>query len=741
MATDLSDARKSLLKQVVDHFDNEDRATRNRQIRTWRKLKFLWDNLQYHYYSEVAHDWRVPEQDVTGDQSYYDKPVNVFRAYLESIIAALSVAVPSVTCYPDDATNELDLATAKAGDKISELIFKHNDAPLLWLHALFIFCTEGMLACYSYPKEDKEYGTYENKIYEDVEEPVGEQTCPSCSGVMADNPNDFIPEDQQDLCPSCNQMVSPLTNQGTETHSILKEIERLPKSRILLDVYGGLYVKVPVYARKQSDCPYLILSYETHYSNVLEQYDHLRDKITGGSASYESFEQWGRLSPQYKGEYPNNNVTVRNAWLRPSSFNVLKESETSELKKDYPDGVKVVLVNDNIAEACPEAFDDYWTLSYNPLSDYIHFDPLGLLLTSVQEITNDLISLVVQTIEHGIPQTFANPKILDFKAYANQEVIPGGVYPTNVTSEKIADGFYEVKTATLSSEVLPFAQKIQEIGQLVSGALPSLFGGMQPGGGRTASEYSMSRAQALQRLQNTWKTLTIWWKNIFSRAIPLFIDEMREDEKMVEKDNNGNFINVFIRKTDAEGGKIGNIELEASENLPLTWMQRKDALMELININNPEILKTLGSPDNLEFLREALGLTDFTIPGGDDRAKQYEEIVQLLASEPIEMPGMPDPMTGMEGQPQQVPSIEVDPDVDDNAVQAEICRSWLVSDAGRQAKIENQKGYLNVLLHMKAHKDALIPPMPMIPAGGAGVSEPTNPTPPIQGDENGGPIE
>ena len=116
MAKELDDATKSLLKQIVDHFDDEDRGVRDRQIRTWRRLKLMWENVQHAYYSEVAHDWRIPETERTGDESdqgYYDKPVNVYRAYLESIIAALSVTVPPITCYPDDADNPLDITTAR----------------------------------------------------------------------------------------------------------------------------------------------------------------------------------------------------------------------------------------------------------------------------------------------------------------------------------------------------------------------------------------------------------------------------------------------------------------------------------------------------------------------------------------------------------------------------------------------------------------------------------------------------
>jgi hypothetical protein len=775
MANELDEDTKRLLKQVVDHFDDEDRAVRDRQIRVWRRLKLLWENLQHTYYSEVAHDWRIPETERAGedtDQGYYDKPVNVFRAYLESIIAALSVTVPPITCYPDDADNPLDITSAKAGDKIAELIFRHNNAPLLWLHALFIFCTEGMTACYSYPKSDEKYGTYDEKKYQESVEDHKVSTCPICGYEMADESlsNDlrdkFMPENDDafandvllnegmDICQNCARTVIPTMQTSSLVVTKLVGVTKKPKTRMCLEIYGGLFVKVPIWARNQTECNYLIYSYETHFSNVLEKYPELRDKISTqlgvGRTSYDQYEQWGRLSPQYHGEYPTHNVSCRHAWIRPCGFNVLSEEECNQLKKKYPNGVKVTVINDCIADACNEALDDCWTLTYNPLSDYIHFDPLGLLLTSVQDITNDLISLVLQTIEHGIPQTFADPKVLNFNAYRQSEVIPGGIYPATPKSGKpLGEGFYEVKTATLSAEVLPFAGKVQEIGQLVSGALPSLFGG-QVSGSRTASEYSMSRAQALQRLQTTWKMLTMWWKDIFGKVIPMYITEMKDDEHSVRKDEMGNFINVFIRRAELEG-KIGSIELEANENLPITWNQQKDAVMELLQSQNEELVATLASPENLPYIKQAIGLTDYVIPGEDDRQKQYEEIQQLVNSEPIEQP--PDPMmmdqammAGMPPPPpQEVPSIEPDFDVDKHPLEADVCRRWLVSDAGRLCKIENPNGYKNVLLHMKIHLEmdkqkqmqemmSSMPPPPPPPPG-KGPSKPP-PGGPIKGESN-----
>jgi hypothetical protein len=782
MAEELDDDTKRLLKEVVDHFDKEDTALRERQIRTWRRLKLFWEGFHRAWYSEVAHDWRIWDESYQGgdtDQAYYDKPINVFRAYLESIIAALSVTVPPITCYPDDAENTLDLATAKAGDKIAELLFRHNDVPLLWLHALFIYCTEGMIAGYIYPESKKEYGTYEDKEYDEVSENVEKVQCPTCGytidersmtpseeegseanyqGMEGDLVGEQIdpmmaqqamqnPEMMQDLpmmesCPGCGSLVNPTVSQETFVTSRLVGITDEPKTRICMEAYGGLYVKIPGYAKKQSDCPYLIFAYETHYANVIEKYEHLHGnmdltrKMKGGSGPRDPYEEWGRLSPQYQGDYPENVVTLRHTWLRPAAFNILERDEdVKDLKKRFPDGVKVVLANDQFAEACKENLDDYWTLTYNPLADYLQHDPLGLLLVSIQEITNDLTSLTLQTIEHGIGQTFADPGVLNFNAYRQQESTPGGIYEATAKSGRsISDGFYELRTATLSAEVMPFAQNIQSMAQLVSGALPSLFGGAMQGSGETASQYSMSRAQALQRLQNTWKILTLWWKNIFGKAIPAYINETKGqgDEKQVSKTNEGGFVNTFIRRAELEG-KIGRVELEANENLPLTWNQQKDVIMQLLQAGNPEILAILGAPENLPVIRQAIGLTDFFVPGEDDMLKQQDELKLLLESEPIP--------TGDPMMP-EMPSVEVNQEFDNHDLEFEIVRKWIISEAGRQAKDDNPAGYKNVLLHGMMHKQIIQQEQMMAAMQGQG-AEPAEQPPttetqeaPIQGEEN-----
>jgi len=762
-----------LLKEVVEYFSKEDSAVRERQIRHCKKLKYFWDNFTNLWWSEVAHDWRVWDRSIydnsanaTSDAAYYDKPINVFRAYLESIIAALSVSIPGIVCYPDDADNKLDIQTAKAGNKIWALADKHNDFMLQWIHALFIYCTEGPVFAYNYTREDEKYGTYKVQETEDEEQEQTQKVCPLCGMNLGDHDLterekyeygkddddvevDDILNEGEEICPQCLMQVDPefKTTKMIVT-KITGETEKA-KSRECLEVYGQLYVKTPTYALRPSEMPYLHFCYETHYSNVLDRYPHLKKSFgqtngPGNYASNETYERWGRLSTQYiGGTYPIDTPTVRNCWQRPSSFEVLADEEdVKHLRSKFPDGVKVVLVNDEFAEACNECLDDCWTVTRNPLSDYVQFDPLGMLLTSIQEITNELVSLTLQTIEHGIPQTFADEKVLNFEQYRNTEVMPGAVYPAKKpTGGALGDGFFSEKTATLGAEVLPFGQKIQEMGQLVSGALPSLFGGAAPNSSKTAAQYAMSRAQALQRLQTPWKMLTIWWKEIAAKVIPAQIKEIAEDERYVEKDEQGNFQNVFIRIAELSG-KIGSVELEASEELPMSWSQKKDVIMNLLQAQNPEIMSALMDPQNIPLLASAIGLDDFEIPGNDDRTKQYEEIQLLLDSQPIpDIQAMQQNPMMPATQPALAPSVDVDPLVDNHGIEADICRRWAVSDAGRLAKIENPAGYQNVLLHMKRHLDLQMaqqnPQPPQQPQGGPQPNKPVMAPPNAGKNENG----
>lgn len=740
------DQEKIDLKTICDKAYNEDLSTRQIQVRYWKRLKYYWNNFSQVFWSEAENSYKVWGRDDFGngteDQSYYDRPVNVFKAFLETIIAALSVNIPAIFCVPDDADNPNDISTAKAGNKISELLYKHNNAIFLWLQALYVYCTEGLIACYVYTDKDEKYGTYQKKQFKDEE--VTGYFCPSCKRELSEdlliqaklveeqlknkfdsNGEDTELQNYEDdkplnlgdqvlepvVCPECAVLIDTNLQQSTLTIPRFIGHTSEAKSRVCMEIYGGLYVKIANYARKQLDTPYLGWFFETAYVNVLQAYPELWQKIdkSGWTSNdgNDPIEQYARLNIQYRGTVPDDNVSVKHFWLRPASFNWLETKEKADaLKKKYPNGVKVVIVQDVIAEVCAEALDDHWVLTQNPTSDYLNHEPLGEILVNIQDIINDLISMTLQLIEHGISENWVDPAVVDTDAINQREVIPGAYTPTKIVSgtKKISDAFYSTSAASVSPEIFQFYKIINELGQFVSGALPSIFGGSQPGS-ETASEYAMAKGMALQRLQTPWKMLTVWWKKVFGIAIPMYMKCVVEDEKFVKKNEQGDFINVFIEKAELVG-KIGSVELENAEQLPITEEQQRDLILQLMQLNNAEVFEALAAPENLPWIRKVVRIPQFRLPGEDDRQKQYEEIKELINSVPIpigpKVDGVPDPETG---QPEMdyAPSVEVDIILDNHKVEAEICRSWLIGDAGRLAKIKNPEGYMNVLLHYQEH--------------------------------------
>lgn len=729
------------LKTVTTHFHREDNDVRQWQVRYYKRLKYYWNNLSQIFWSNADGDYRIfgngsygtNYSSGAGDQAYYDKPVNVFKAFLETIIAALSVQVPSISCVPDDADNPQDLLTAKAGNIISKQLYKHNDAISLWLQALYIFCTEGMIACYTYTHESKEYGTYKEEKIEKI--PTEGFFCPQCqvqldeeqviqasvvgqmnSGIMPPEEGmiEGIPE--QPVCPECGTPIESNLQKSTLEIPTLTGYTDQPKSRICMEVYGGLYVKVAQYAKKQCDTPYLRLAFETNWVNALDEFPKLKEKLPQGGWSNiginDPYEQYARLNIQYRNLYPKDLVTVSYTWLRPCAFNILPEEQAEELVKKFPDGVKVCMVNDVVAEYVSEKLDDHWTLTQNPMSDYLTHQPLGEVLTNIQDITNDLISLTIQTIEHGITTTWVDPALVNVNEYGQVEATPGNVVPIKQQggNRNISEGFHSTSTAALQPEVIQFYKIIQELGQFVSGALPSIFGGAMPGAGETASEYKESQRMAMQRLQTPWKMMTSWWKLVMGKTIPAYMKIVQEDERLVEKDTNGNFINTFIRKSELIG-KIGDVELDSSDQLPVTEEAQRQLILELMQLNNMEIFNALVDPNNLPWVRKIVRIPEFKLLGEDDRQKQLEEIQEMLLVPPVPM-GV-DPMqqlaTGMEPdsmaqmQPQFISSIPIDPILDNHQVEADVLRNWLVGEAGRLAKKENREGYMNCLLHYQEH--------------------------------------
>lgn len=730
-------ATKVALKSIVDNLIQEDSTAREEHLRVIRKHDLFWEGFQDLWWNGTDRGWwtvaDAAESNLISqaDMEDYDKNVNIYRAHGESIIAASSMDIPKTKFPPMDADNPADVLTSKECDKIAQLIEHQNQARMAIRRAFFTLWRQHLAAAYIYSHEDLKYGEYKRPVMGMKDVSVEKYSCPNCGSEL--QPIEGMKEGRF-YCDQCDAMVpEPNTEQTTEQEYGEIDVEILPKRKICIKVFGNKEVRVPSWARTLEDCPYLFFEEELHYSVLMDMYPEAEEIISkmGGPIS---FEQWAR-SPILTDDGPKKQwMTHRLAWLRPCAYNIFPDMR-KQLRKKYPDGVCVIMVGNDVIKCIPSKMEEHWDLTQSTLSDHIHALPIGAPLVPIQEMENDMIQMILETIKHQVNETFVNPRALDLKTYGKVEIAPGMFSSATPRPGMGLDSeFYQTKTTTLSQEVTQFQVTLDGAGQFVVGSMPSIWGGPNDKGSKTYGEYESSAQRALQRLGLNVEMVHLWWPRVISKAVALFRKTMKENETMVVPFGEKGFKNVRILKENLVG-EVGEVLPEGTTAYPETWGQRRATVFELMDRQVPEISATLFHPENSTFMKEVMGVRNLTIPGEPDRQKQLIEIAQLLREPPQQSDN---PM--MPGQMIPQPSVLTDPGIDDDQIHIETIRAWAVSEDGMALKYENPEGYQNVMLHKAAHEQNLAqqqmqqaPPPDQGGDQGGGDEEKVEPPPPENG--------
>ena len=672
------------LKFLIDKYEKEDSWVRKQQLKLWKKNEEFWHGIQFVFWSESRQDWLSPtmyrwfnedegREGVEGP--FYDFVINIYKAHGEAVIAALGAQVPTVRFPPDDAEEDDDLLTSKTYDKIADLIQRHNQVKMLQLQSLFTLWNQGILAWYHAPKADKAFGMV------NIENFKKQLSCTACGKSSP-------VEDEEDLieglhnCPDCG---SPM-----EVSTVLDSFQESPKSRVLIDCFGGLHVKVPYWARKQGDCSYLIKALDQPKPFLKKIFPHIADEIDSEEEDAQQYERMARTPSTFtsfsRADDNHDLATHRQCWLRTWAFEGLpkeREKEKKQLYKKFPNGCYVSYVGNKYAESRDEDLDKYWTIVKVGLSTYIHSDALGQPLIPLQESKNVMFNLSLETIEQGIGSMFADPRVLNFNVYSKHEARPGMVYPARAREgQTLPNSFFEAGRATLSREVGPFGQSIEKDAQFVVGSFPSLYGGPGEGKSRTLGEYQQSRQQALQRLSIAWTFFVVAWAKLMEKCVHLYVENMIDDERYVVPDptQKDNYVNVWIKKADLTG-HVGEVEPEGADNFPISTPQKQTLFFKLMELNNQFINAAMFDSENRRIVADLLAFTELEIPGEDQRIKQTVEIADIIKGQPV----------------------QIDPLVDDNNVHIETCRHFLCQQRGLDLKKTNPQAYMLVEQHLQQH--------------------------------------
>lgn len=689
------------LKFIVEDLEKEQQPIREYYIKEWKRNDYYWRNIFDLFWDEVSRDWRPYEEGIRNNPELEIDPddtgraIGIYRAHGESIIAALSTGIPGIRFAPDDADNPDDISTAKAYSKISDLIDNHNNAKSLIVKTLFILWNQPAAFIYNYHNTDPSYGMIKIPKQETVMEEKEVYNCPECLGEMENGE----PQD----CPTCGAETLPEAG-VQEVPVTIETYENSPKGREILEVYGPMNVKVPFYASDLKNCPYLILESEHHYALARDLFPQIKDKIKP-SNSRESYDRWARTPSDKYYSSDSDVVTIRRCWLRPWAYNLLEnDEEIEDLKEKYPNGCYAIFVDDVFAEAVDENMDDHWTVSISPTSNHIHDVPMGRPLVDVQEMTNEMVNLVLRTIKHGIPITFADSDAIDWDKFKDNPSEPGDIIPTRParSGQNMAGRFHTVKTATLAQEVGEFTSYLQGQGQFVSKAFPSIYGGPQTSGSKTYKEYEMSRNQALQALSLTWQNLNVLWKDAKFKACKEYARNMQADEQFSQKEGTS-FVNVWIRRSEMTG-KVGSVEPEASDQFPISSQQKRGLLIELMGMNNEYINQAIFHIENAEKNSRLLSFDELYIPGVDQKNKQVRETFELMKGQPTPT-GQPDPNDPTGTAELMTSSVPIE-EFDDHNIHMQCTAAFLVSDLGQELKMSNPPAYQNIALHYREHAQA-----------------------------------
>lgn len=719
---------KALLTLARD-YKMENPVSRRNEVKRVRQAKEFWKGLQYIYWHEGEQLWHLPFEERASDDGASDEPrytyvTNYFQGYGLSIIAVLSQDTPKTRLAPQNADQDEDVATAKAGTTIIELVERNNRLGSMMQDEAFELWTGGKVAGYvRYVVDGQRFGFHDEDEMAETQAKMGEDAY-LCHACGAETPaNQFW-----GVCPQCGAEMDDSNFSQAPLVKLPKvqNVTPTPNGQEVMSLHGALEVTTPAWANHQHQFPYLIWEVEAHVSELKTAFPSKADQIgqsTAGDGDQSLYDRLARISISTGGQVTEagdinkNLITFRRTWLRPWAFAQVQDKTTREgLMKLFPRGCYLAQVGDVYVESRNESMDDHWRVMHALPGDGQDRNALGTSSISINERINTIDNITIETTEHGIPPTYAFSDVLDWDSLPNAQVEPGAFYEvTKGSVQRVQDGIYTPEPAKVSPDATRHREMLAgQAMQFMSGAFPALFGGSMENND-TASGYAMARNQALGRVGLVWRRMKFFHADLELLAVDCFRKNRAEDVQMTVQGAAGQFENKWVRMADLRGNIFAYPDTD--EQYPTQWAEQQAVLMKLMESQDPKIQEILGSPENISLVKRLIGLEDLKIPSEASRVKQYREIAEMLQSAPTE--GLVTGPTGVQ-MPGMVPSVMPDVEVDINEDEAEACQYWLISDAGQATKLENPNGYLNVRMHFLIHKQAATAQMMAEQAAAAG---------------------
>jgi hypothetical protein len=707
---DLPECLRKALDDIVRKIQAREIYDRRIEVLKDRMHRFYEDGIQHVYpnYGTGAYQIGSPGAQVSiGDTQIqcpdYIGAYNIFYPYGRSLDAVLTQNPPGIDFVPDDPSRSEDMEAAETAEAYRHCFDQANDVKIIQQKISRMFRLSGRTVVW-----------------------VKSSTNPEKWGY---------------------------NEQGT------------PRQMETAQVFGTIESKVPILAKSQSDCPYVILYDDPDVLMCKQEYPWIATKIKGGQAGigeneWERFARLGVLQAR-KGYFLTGNaganITTRiNAFLRPAVFDAeaykdpylptYEEDESfdaeqnidddgnpltiaGKLQQLFPEGCHVTYVGETYAESENVSQDDAVTIGFPRERDGMSGGALMQDMVVVQDEFNDLKNAERSAYEKGWPSLWVSADDTEYDAIISQRAEPFAIRQkkSDGQNQPLEQMFFREPDMQLPTSFVNCMTELRgPLAQFITGSLPALQGETDPDN-KTASGKAMDRAQAMGMLGMPWANMQRLFARIYYMAALLAAKNPDHSEEIVVP--NGSNGNLTLRLERLTKGKF-KARPDQDSSFPETTAAKRQLMQQIITVvaTAPAIgAEFLKSPDNWKTMLTLNGFPELKLIPAMAYEKQTREIEILLRESPVpdeqalkaamvqhaagsltaEATGAPD----MSAEPNPAAFMKASvPALKDDYHQweAEKCQEWLSSnDCWRELVNGNEQGVENVRLH-KAQHDAYL---------------------------------
>lgn len=751
-ALEFSDPEINALRDLCRTVQTRDMPARREEvIRVWEHR--LFDRGHQHllpsYAGGAINGWTLPAIGTgygpgeAGPRSIFE--TNIYNSYMQIIVSALTREVPSPRFEPDDPDDDADITAAEKAEKSKQyfertLKFKTLMAEMsrfLWTDGRAVFFTRYVKDGQRFGYEEPEQEELEKETVPEDEEKIAEQERASDEGM---------PETEQDGIEGSGEQSETA---GEDNESQQPSGTREPRGKVLTEIIGALESKFPIKEDCKANMPYAQIAREIDLQVARARYPEVADKIRAwqGGPGGDDIDRLARINTRL-GVMDNYittdsaayDVTEQITWFRTCALLEVKVKDVRDslIKKAGSDGLRVIFCGEQFCEGRSLSMDDQIELVHALPGDGVHRPGLGDWLVPIQKVLNNWMELADDYFIRGVPNKWMDNEMFNVAKMREQANMVGAVHPFDrEPGVNMAEVIFEETPVQFPQFLWEFIQFfMNECPQLLCGAFPALFGGGDASATDTYGGMMVQRDQALGRIGLPWRAIKEAVACVFKQAIQCLA--LNQDDDLVMREGEEA---VRIQMQDLKGNFLAFPETD--ENFPESWTQRQNRMNLVLQDagTNPLFQQILDSPDNLEVIKNTIGLEDLVIPMLEARDKQLGENVILLKGGPTPNPQLkvlqkqiaqgqalisqsmqqgvqPDPqmaaqlqqLTQMAQQmPPMVSSVQVRY-ADDDATEAATCRKVLNSPRGRElanGDEDEQAAYQNLELHLQEHEAAL----------------------------------